>query len=227
MAPSGVADMVVLDLSKQAMEIVAKRQTEGERNGFVVQIGDIGEGVILDNPHQPFDLVIDKGTIDCILSGVGGWDRGVTAIQSIYENMKTPSKLIVVSHSPPEDRLDLINSVYWHEVKDRLDLINSVYWHEVKVRGVRGTRLEDINKELYAETLVDLAMDGNEPKIEYNLDRMFDEKARYGKAPKPLKGMGDDEALALRPGQFPKPPPLPYSVFQAGQASKGESLKIT
>ena len=64
-----------------------------------------------------FDLVVDKGTLDIMLTTEDGWQRSVRAFKWLYGRMRTPATMLLVSHSPPDERIDLINSVYWHSVE--------------------------------------------------------------------------------------------------------------
>ena len=63
-----------------------------------------------------FDLVVDKGTLDIMLTKEDGWQRAVRTIKWIYSRMRTPGTLMVVSHSPPDERIDLLSTVYWHSI---------------------------------------------------------------------------------------------------------------
>ena len=59
---------------------------------------------------------MDKGTLDIMLTKEDGWQRAVRTIKWIYSRMRTPGTLMVVSHSPPDERIDLLSTVYWHSV---------------------------------------------------------------------------------------------------------------
>lgn len=86
------------------------------RHGLLYKVGSI-----VDEPHfdlNSFTLIIDKGTLDSILcGGVDGYNHAEKALKNLYDMMRTPGTFIFVSHSPPVDRLEFINTCYWHEVK--------------------------------------------------------------------------------------------------------------
>jgi hypothetical protein len=58
-----------------------------------------------------------QGTVDLLLITEDGWRKADRALKWIYSVMKTPSTLILVSHSPPHDRIDLLSSVSWHDIQ--------------------------------------------------------------------------------------------------------------
>ncbi|KAL6754019.1 hypothetical protein V8C86DRAFT_2713852 [Haematococcus lacustris] len=72
------------------------------------------------------DLAIDKGTLDCMLSGRDGYGRAVAALKVLHETLKTPGTLLLVSHSPPADRLTLLRTVYWHDIQ-----VKEVCWPDL------------------------------------------------------------------------------------------------
>ncbi|KAF5837083.1 S-adenosyl-L-methionine-dependent methyltransferase [Dunaliella salina] len=115
----GVNDVMVVDFNEEAVEELRTRNASG-RSGLRIMQADIGDGLDLPTREVGFDLVVDKGTMDCILSKSGGYPRAVHAMQAIYSHMKTPATLVLVSHSPPQDRMDLFHSLYWHEIKVRV-----------------------------------------------------------------------------------------------------------
>lgn len=108
------------------------------RHGLEYKVGSIADG--LHYEPNSFTLVFDKGTIDCLLcGGVDGYAQAERAIRHTYELMRTPATLIYVSHSPPVDRIDLINTCYWHEVKVKrvqrvtmMDVVAKVEEHELE-----------------------------------------------------------------------------------------------
>ncbi|KAJ9525292.1 hypothetical protein QJQ45_020828 [Haematococcus lacustris] len=95
------------------------------------------------------DLAIDKGTLDCMLSGRDGYGRAAAALKVLHETLKaaaptslhhpyptpplvllvlaqTPGTLLLVSHSPPADRLTLLRTVYWHDIQ-----VKEVCWPDL------------------------------------------------------------------------------------------------
>uniref|UniRef100_A0A7S3R889 Methyltransferase domain-containing protein n=1 Tax=Dunaliella tertiolecta TaxID=3047 RepID=A0A7S3R889_DUNTE len=117
----GVNDVMVVDFNEEALEELRARNASG-RSGLRIEQADIGNGLELSSREVGFDLVIDKGTIDCILSQSGGFPRAVNALQAMYSYMK-----------------------------DRMDLFRSVYWHEVKVQVVRPPAVQDLVSGKHSE----------------------------------------------------------------------------
>jgi hypothetical protein len=58
-----------------------------------------------------------QGTLDIMLSAEDGWERAERALQWIHQHMRTPSTFVLISHSPPHDRINLLSCVYWHSIK--------------------------------------------------------------------------------------------------------------
>lgn len=81
-----------------------------------------GEGVELVR----FDLAVDKGTLDLMMTSEDGWERATRALFWIYTRLRTPSNLIIVSHSPPEDRIELLMSIYWNEIHFKMIKMSTI-----------------------------------------------------------------------------------------------------
>ncbi|GAX83744.1 hypothetical protein CEUSTIGMA_g11169.t1 [Chlamydomonas eustigma] len=140
---SGIKEVLMLDSCEPAIMEVQRRNSEGGRLGLYYLVGDPGSvnQPQLSDSAMRFDLVVDKGTIDIILSAEDGWERAARALQWVYQHMRTPATFILISHSPPHDRINLLSSVYWHSIQFKM---------------VRGSSLEDLMSEnLHHEELVD------------------------------------------------------------------------
>eukprot|EP00955_Chlamydomonas_euryale_P071361 361051-Chlamydomonas_euryale.AAC.4 len=114
-----VPQVVVVDASAAAMDAVRSRNAEA-RTGLTVLCGDVAAQPfpLLPQPTQRFDLVVDKGTVDCLLGARDGWRAAERALRELYERMRTPGTLLLVSHSPPHERMDMLASVpHWHDVQ--------------------------------------------------------------------------------------------------------------
>ena len=67
--------------------------------------------------RKPFDLIVDKGTLDILLSASDGYERAATALRWMWAQTKTPATVILVSHSPPHERIDFLLSEFWNDIK--------------------------------------------------------------------------------------------------------------
>ncbi|KAG1671692.1 hypothetical protein FOA52_007484 [Chlamydomonas sp. UWO 241] len=115
----GVKQAVVLDISEVAIDAVRARNA-GRRAGLRAVLGDPSSDPFpeLPDPAMAFDLVIDKGTHDTLLIREDGWRRAARSLAALYARMKTPGTFVLVSHSPPHERSELIDSAGpWHEVQ--------------------------------------------------------------------------------------------------------------
>ena len=78
-----------------------------------------GAAAMGSRPFMPLHMYSAQGTLDCILAEHDGYDKAVAAVRSIYDHLKTPATFVLVSHSPPPDRLELLQVVYWHDIQVR------------------------------------------------------------------------------------------------------------
>lgn len=58
-----------------------------------------------------------QGTLDCVLCRDTGERDAKTAIHNLYDALRSPGTLIIVSHSPPDARLHLLNSCHWESIQ--------------------------------------------------------------------------------------------------------------
>lgn len=123
--------MVVMDLCERAMDTVRQRNAAGGRLGLACIVADPSSSETeLDSPTSGgslaqdlnvgslrFDLVVDKCTLDIMLTNEDGWERASRALKWLHDRMRTPGTLLLVSHSPPHERVELLNTVYWHDMQ--------------------------------------------------------------------------------------------------------------
>lgn len=60
-----------------------------------------------------------QGLLDCLLCSPTGSSTARAAVAAVYDHLATPAVWVSVSHSPPRERVDLYNSVYWHDMQVR------------------------------------------------------------------------------------------------------------
>ena len=59
---------------------------------------------------------MDKGTLDIMLAEQEGWSRAVRTLKWLHSRMRTPATLLLVSNSPPNERIDLLTTAFWHNI---------------------------------------------------------------------------------------------------------------
>jgi hypothetical protein len=62
-------------------------------------------------------VVCLQGTLDCILCGASGEGDAAKALATLHTNLKSPGTLLMFSHSPPVQRMALIQSCPWASVQ--------------------------------------------------------------------------------------------------------------
>uniref|UniRef100_A0A7R9V8G6 Methyltransferase domain-containing protein n=1 Tax=Chlamydomonas euryale TaxID=1486919 RepID=A0A7R9V8G6_9CHLO len=176
----GAKQVVVVDASAAAMDAVRSRNAEA-RTGLTVLCGDVAAQPfpLLPQPTQRFDLVVDKGTVDCLLGARDGWRAAERALRELYERMRTPGTLLLVSHSPPHERMDMLASV--------------PHWHDVQFKMVTATSLDKlVTGAEYTEELSDY------PYAVEGWEHM--QAARLGLKPEELPRRPADAGIEFAPG---------------------------
>mmetsp|Transcript_22625 Transcript_22625/g.57564 ORF Transcript_22625/g.57564 Transcript_22625/m.57564 type:complete len:230 (-) Transcript_22625:284-973(-) len=143
----GVREVLVVDASTEVVSQLTRRNEVGSRSGLTFKALDIGAAdalpKLMPGGRPPYDIVIDKGTVDCLLcEREGGHKRAETAIRTMYEVLKTPAVLVLVSHSPPSDRLDLLQTVYWHDIQ--VKVVRPIPMHDLTQPDMPERKLEDL-----------------------------------------------------------------------------------
>ena len=109
----GINEVTVIDQDSGLDKI---KEKHGEQQGIRLRSLDITSSEN-GSETKPFDLVVDRATIDLLLSTPGGYDRAASQLKWIWMNSKTPSTIVLVSHSPPDERMDFFLGLYWRDIK--------------------------------------------------------------------------------------------------------------
>ena len=220
----GIKQVVVMDSCKGAMHSVRQRNAAGGRLGLFCVVADPSsptdpyEGALpslslgsssSESKTGPsgrehvsslrFDLVVDKCTIDVMLTREDGWQRAAQALKWLHGRMRTPGTLMLVSHSPPHERIELLNTIYWHDMKFKV---------------VRCSTVEDlVSSKPYREELEDYPF--AVPEWERQLAIR-----RSAKASGAERSANDGSSRKGRPLDVPSPTSLPEGsmTFSPGTA---------
>eukprot|EP00775_Hariotina_reticulata_P008703 gene8703-8884_t len=115
MYESGYRSITCTDFSGKVLAACRQRAAAAGRNSINFQLADIVAG--LPYEHYPYNAIIDKGTIDCILCRSGGEHDAQQALVHIFDNVKSSGVLLMFSHSPPTSRLPLLQKLKWDSIQ--------------------------------------------------------------------------------------------------------------
>ena len=60
-----------------------------------------------------------------MLSEQEGWSKAVRTLKWLHSRMRTPATLLLVSNSPPNERIDLLTTVFWHNIGFKVSSLRS------------------------------------------------------------------------------------------------------
>eukprot|EP00877_Chromochloris_zofingiensis_P005606 jgi/Chrzof1/15046/Cz09g25050.t1 len=115
MLECGYRGITCVDFSRPVLDHWRKRSNTDGRSSLRFEQADIVEG--LHYEHYSYNVVIDKGTVDCILCRDSGEVDACKALQNVYNELKHPGAFVMFSHSPPVIRLGLLQSCAWDDVQ--------------------------------------------------------------------------------------------------------------
>ncbi|WIA18211.1 hypothetical protein OEZ85_009683 [Tetradesmus obliquus] len=112
---SGYRGITCVDFCSKVLQGWRKRSADAGHTSLKYQHADIVTGLAFE--HYPYNAIIDKGTLDCVLCRETGEQDAQQALTVIDNNLKNPGTFVMVSHSPPDVRLPLLKRVAWDSIQ--------------------------------------------------------------------------------------------------------------
>lgn len=107
-------------------ELEKLKETHGEQRGLHLLSTDVTDKVEATKDAKPFDLIVDKGTLDILLSTIDGYEGAANALRWMWTRTKTPATVILVSHSPPHERVNFYLTEFWNSFRVKVIEMPSV-----------------------------------------------------------------------------------------------------
>ncbi|KAF6262974.1 hypothetical protein COO60DRAFT_557265 [Scenedesmus sp. NREL 46B-D3] len=112
---SGYRGITCVDFCSKVLQAWRKHSADAGHTNLRYQHADIVMGLAFE--HCPYSVIIDKGTLDCVLCRQTGEEDAQQALTVIDNNLKNPGTFVMVSHSPPDVRLPLLKRVAWESIQ--------------------------------------------------------------------------------------------------------------